>query len=161
MGGPHPRSGVAGRVNVHVRVGGMYRAVPPFGDGPAALVLVTGADNGGRSAAVTLLSPDVQFGTSADILIPAGAGRPYVLLAQSDVFGWVWTTQLDRQVGSVPDTNLDVLSALRDNDQPAGVTAGPPVLTRDDPRWRFKADELVRLHAVTFACVRELVNNGA
>jgi hypothetical protein len=36
---------------------------------PAALVLVTGVDESTQSAAVTLLSPDLEFGANTDIVI--------------------------------------------------------------------------------------------
>jgi hypothetical protein len=46
---------------------------------------------------VTLLSPDMEFGGSADIVIASeDSGLAYTLIAESDVFGYVWCAQLDR-----------------------------------------------------------------
>ncbi|TXI65323.1 hypothetical protein [Mycolicibacterium mageritense] len=141
-----------------IEVGGIYRAVAVDQD-TAALVLVTALDDATESLAVTLLSPDVEFGSSADLLLLSEeTGRPYHLLAESDVFGYVRTTQLDRLIGRVDAQVLEALSALRTGDAVDHPVGGPPVGGRSDPRWGFKLQELERLQGLTADCTRELID---
>lgn len=142
-----------------LEIGGIYRAVAMDRDTPAALVLVTGIDEATQSLIVTLLTPDLEFGTSVDLVLRGEEiGRAYDLLAESDVFGYVWVVQLDRQLGRVPAQLVDALSALRDEDALELTVAGPPVVERSDPRWTFKLQELKRLQSLTADCTRELVD---
>lgn len=142
-----------------VEIGGIYRAVPMDPGTPAALVLVTGIDRATQSLAVTLLSPDLEFGTSVDLVVrPDDTGLTYALLAESDIFGYVWVAQLDRQLGRVDPSVLEALSALRDDGVVDVGIAGPPVVERSDPRWSFKLNELKRLQSLTAHCTRELID---
>lgn len=141
-----------------IEIGGIYRAVAR-GHDTAALVLVTGLDNEAECLAVTLLSPDIEFGSSTDLLLLGEeTGRPYHLLAESDVFGYVRTTQLDRLIGRVGSQVLEALSALRTGDAVDHPVGGPPVVDRSDPRWGFKLQELERLQGLTADCTRELID---
>jgi hypothetical protein len=144
-----------------VEIGGIYRAVAMDRDTPAALVLVTDFDETTQSATVTLLSPDVEFGSSADLVLSGEEiGRTYDLLAESDIFGYMWVVQLDRRVGRVNAQVLEALSALREEDVVGRPVAGPPVLDKSDPRWNFKLLELKRLQRLTTDCTRELIDGG-
>lgn len=144
---------------IDVKLGGIYRAGPMDpGDRPA-LVLVTAVDDTTQSVSVTLLSPDVELGTSSDlILAPGMTGLSYALLAESDIFGYLWFVQLDRALGRVGDAVLRSLAALRDDDVVNHVVAGPPLVEQSDPRWNFKLRELARLQTLTAHCTRELVD---
>lgn len=142
-----------------IEIGGIYRAMPMDPGTAAVLVLVTAVDVATQSLTVTLLSPDLELGTSSDLVLRGEEiGRPYGLLAETDVFGYVWLVQLDRQVGRVDAKVLDALSALRDEDAVDRPVAGPPVVERSDPRWNFKLQELERLRVVTANCTRELID---
>ncbi len=127
---------------------------------PAALVLVTSVDESTQSATVTLLTPDVEFGASADIVIgPEDSGLAYTLLAESDIFGYVWCTQLDRVLARLDSKIVDAVSALRQGDYVGSAVAGPPILERRDPRWNFKLHELARLQNLSADCTRQLLGS--
>ena len=144
-----------------IEIGGVYRAVAMDRDTPAALVLVTDLDQTTQSVNVTLLSPDVEFGSSADLVLSGEEiGRTYDLLAESDIFGYMWVVQLDRRVGRVESQVLDALSALREEDVLDRPVAGPPIVDRSDPRWNFKLHQLKRLQSLTKDCTRELIDGG-
>ena len=144
-----------------IEIGGIYRAVAMDRDTPAALVLVTDFDETTQSVTVTLLSPDVEFGSSTDLVLSGEEfGRTYDLLAESDIFGYTWVVQLDRRIGRVDTQVLEALSALREEDAVDRPVAGPPVVDRSDPRWRFKLHELKRLQSITADCTRELIDGG-
>lgn len=144
-----------------IEIGGIYRAVAMDLETPAALVLVTDFDQATQSLTVTLLSPDVELGSSTDLLISGDEiGRSYDLLAESDLFGYAWVVQLDRRIGRVDAQVLQALSALRQEDAVDRPVAGPPVVDRSDPRWKFKLQELKRLQSLTADCTRELIDGG-
>lgn len=142
-----------------IEIGGIYRAVAMDRDTPSALVLVTAIDDATQSIAVTLLSPDIEFGSSTDLALSgAEIGRTYDLLAESDIFGYAWVVQLDRRVGRVEPSVLRALTALRNDEAIDRPVAGPPVVGRNDPRWNFKLQELKRLQRLTADCTRELID---
>ncbi|GAB3602516.1 hypothetical protein [Microbacterium aureliae] len=142
-----------------IEIGGIYRAVAMDRDTPSALVLVTDFDDATQSLTVTLLSPDIEFGSSTDLLLSGNEiGRTYDLLAESDIFGYAWVVQLDRRVGRVEPSLLTTLIALRAEEAIDRPVAGPPVIGRGDPRWNFKLEELKRLQRLTADCTRELID---
>ncbi|WP_301120938.1 hypothetical protein [Mycolicibacterium fortuitum] len=144
-----------------IEIGGIYRAVAMDRDIPAALVLVTDFDETTQSLTVTLLSPDVELGSSADVVLSGEEiGRTYDLLAESGIFGYVWVVQLDRRIGRVDAHVLEALAALREGDVVDRPVAGPPVVDRSDPRWKFQLQELMRLQSLTADCTRELIDGG-
>jgi len=144
-----------------VEIGGIYRAAAMDRDTAAALVLVTDFDETTQSVTVTLLSPDVEFGSSADLVLSGEEiGRTYDLLAESDIFGYMWVVQLDRRIARVDAQVLEALSALCEEDDVDRPVAGPPVVDRRDPRWNFKLQELKRLQRLTTDCTRELIDGG-
>lgn len=129
-----------------VEIGGIYRAVAADRGAPAALVLVTAIDEATRSASVVLLSPDIQFGSSRDLVLSGQEiGRGYDLLAQCDILGHLRVGQLDRRIGGVDARVAEDLHALRAGEPASRRPAGPPVVERSDPRWAFKVAELNRL----------------
>ena len=143
-----------------IQIGGIYRVVANDRV-TAALVLVTDLDAATGSLTATLLSPDIEFGSSTDlILIEEETGCPYQLLAQSDVFGYLWMTQVDRFIGRVNERVLAALCALRNEDAVDHPVAGPPVLNHSDPRWEFKLQERKRLLGLTAECTGELINGS-
>ena len=146
---------------IDIEIDGIYRAVAMDSDTPSALVLVTDFDDVTQSVTVTLLSPDIEFGSSTDLVLSGGEfGRAYDLLAESDIFGYAWAVQLDRRIGRVDRQVLDALVALREEEAIDRPVAGPPVVGRDDPRWNFKLQELQRLQRLTADCTRELIDGA-
>lgn len=142
-----------------IEIGGIYRAVAMDRDTPSALVLVTDFDATTQSLTVTLLSPDIEFGSSSDLILSREEiGRAYDLLVESDVFGYAWVVQIDRLVGRVDTGVVEALTALREEESVARPVAGPPTIGRSDPRWNFKLQELKRLQGLTADCTRELID---
>ena len=125
-------------------VGGIRR-LAPTGGGRAALVLVaTGWPDG--DVEVVLLSPDVEFGGSQDILLDRGdTGLVYALIAETDVFGYVDPARLGRELARVDVATISAAHALRYGEVADRPAAGPPVWSRADPRWVWKLAELERL----------------
>ena len=144
---------------IDIEVGGVYRAVAPGHDeAAAALVLVTGVDEATQSVEVTLLSPDLEFGSSLDLVLTGDEiGRGYDLLVESDVFGYVWASQLDRWIGRVDAGLLAALGGLRAGGVVGRAVGGPAVVGRSDPRWEFKQQELRRLQILSADCTSALV----
>ena len=146
---------------IEFEIGGIYRAVAMDRDTHSALVLVTDFDDTTQSLTVTLLSPDVEFGSSTDLVLTGEEfSRPYDLIVESDVFGYIWVVQLEHRIGRVEAQVLQALSALRDDNAVDRAMGGPPVVDRSDPRWTFKLHELKRLQSLTADCTRELIDGG-
>lgn len=142
-----------------IEIGGIYRAVAMDRETPAALVLVTDFDEVTQSLTVTLLSPDIEFGSSTDLVLSGTEiGRSYDLLAESDIFGYAWVVQLDRRLGHVDASVIHALAALRYEESIDRLTAGPPVVEQTDPRWSFKLQELNRLQRLTSDCTRQMID---
>ena len=138
--------------------GSIYRIVRR--DGDSALILVTDVDPTTQSVSVSLLSPDIEFGTSADLVLKKKkTGLAYDLLAESDIFGYAWVTQLDRLLGRVDSGIVQSLAALRNDDAVGHPVAGPPVVRRTDPRWNFKLHELKRLQTLTADYTHVLIDS--
>lgn len=144
------------KLNQQKDIGGIFRADPMAPGEPSALVLVTGFVEAIASVAVTLLSPDMELGGCADLVIAReDSGLPYNLIAEADIFGYLGAVQLDHELGRVSERVLAALDSLR-NDDPVGLAvAGPPIIQRSDPRWDFKLSELARLHRLTFVDIDE------
>jgi len=141
-----------------IEMGGIYRVVAMACGIPSVLALVTDFDEVTQSVTVILLSPDIEFGSSADLLLSSDeTGRAYNLLAESDIFGYAWVVQVDRYVGRVGPQVMKVLAVLREGCATTGRLVAPPVVVPDDPRWNFKMRELKRLQAITADCTRELI----
>jgi hypothetical protein len=135
-------------------VGAICRAVPMDGQGDRALVLVVASDPERGMHTVLLLSPDVPLATANDVLLTGSAtGLPYELLAQTDVFGYLWHAQLDSTVARLPEAlSSQLLTRATD------VAAGPALKAERDPRWGYKLAELARIQALTGSCTGQLVD---
>lgn len=140
-------------------VGTIYRASPMDPGSPSALVLVTQTDRRTQAVTVVLLSTDVELGARSDVLLSSDStGLPYALMAQTDVFGYMWVVQLDRLLGVVDAEALAAIQAVRHGDRSSWPLAGPPVTEPGDVRWHFKRHELARLQDLTANCTRQLID---
>jgi hypothetical protein len=125
----------------------------------SSLVLVTQIDDHAQSVTAVLLSVDVELGGSDDLLLqPDATGLPYTLIAQADVFGYLWLVQLDHQLGGVDADVLTAVEEVRNHDYVGWPVAGPPISERGDIRWRFKQNELARLQKLSASCTRQLID---
>lgn len=132
---------------IEVEIATVYRARAVDPDTASALVVVTGVDDATQSVAVTLLSPDLEFGSSTDLVVSgARIGRSYDLLAQSDIFGYVQAAQLDRRIGHV---GRDLCEALGAPTRSSSRRWPDRRYCGDDPRWAFTLRALARLQRLT------------
>jgi hypothetical protein len=142
-----------------VAVGQIRRALPMDPGSPPALILVIGTDVAPSTVTVALLSPDIELATDRDMMLDqADTGLPYALLAQSDVFGYIWAVQLDAWLADAPTAVVDAIAQSASGGASGHITpAGSPVLSGEDPRWRFKEAELARLTALSTECTEQLL----
>lgn len=111
---------------MHPAIGGIYRARRHAGS-RQVLVLVHDAEEATQELAVTLLSPDVELGSSTDLLLDRrDTGLTYQLLAEPSLFAYLPASQLGRRLGQVPERVLEALAALRNDDPVDHPVAGPP-----------------------------------
>jgi hypothetical protein len=143
-------------------IGGIFRAVSMDHDGHPAVIAVIDAEEEVRAATVVLLSGDTELGGDRDLLLaPSDTGLPYEVLAQSDMFGYVWLVQLERQLGRIDGAVVEQLKMLQEQELDGlspDLRSGPPIVSRADVRWRFKQDELARLQVLTGACTKQLID---
>jgi hypothetical protein len=159
---PDPRDATGVTAPNGTSVGGIYRAVAMDHDQRPCLVIVTDTDESVRSATVVLLSPEVEMGGDRDLLLaPERTGLAYEVIAQAEIFGYVWLVQLGKKVGRVDTQTLAQLAELQ-NPEPAlleiDLRSGPPIVARSDVRWRFKLAELARLQGLSGPCTRQMID---
>lgn len=142
------------------RPGEIRKALPMDPGAPPALVLVMGVDGAEQAHPVVLLTPDLPLGGDRDLTLwPEDTGLPYTVAAQSDVFAYLWTVQLEPPIGTVGESVLAAVAELQ-RPEPEPHTpdrrTGPPIVSPADPRWAHKEQELARLTAVAGDCARQL-----
>jgi len=144
------------------RPGEIRKVLPMDLGAPPALVLVMGVAGSELAHPVVLLTPDLALGGDRDLALwPEDTGLPYAVAAQADVFGYVWTVQLEPPIGVVSEPVLAAIAGLQrpDPEPPApDQRAGPPIVSPADPRWAYKEQELARLTAVAGDCAHQLVD---
>lgn len=97
-------------------------------------------------AAVCLLTNEVEFATSADVLVMAEeSGFVCDVLVHTDLVTTVYTSQLDEPVGRLPENFRDLLSLTPDL---SGYSdrVGFPLSVPWDARRGWKKSELKNLH---------------
>lgn len=120
------------------------------------VVLVASSDEAGITT-VLLASNMIDQATDVDLLVRSEeSGAPYDLMVQAELYGPVFREQLDRLVGRCsPETTAAISSALRtDGESLAGLETGTPLGGVDDPRRRFKEEELGELLPIIATCRR-------
>lgn len=158
----HPAPSRRQAVQQRPKPGDIFRALPMDGAGTPALVLVTASTPHTEAHSVVLLSPDTGLGGDRDLLLwQDDTGLPYALLAETDVFGYLWTVQLDRRLGVVTSDVLQTVAHMQSPEPDCpdpDRRAGPPALTPRDPRWQFKPAELARLTQLSGECTKQLID---
>lgn len=130
-----------------VEIGEIYRVVrEPY---PSVLILAAGYHADEDVVVAHLLSPDVEFASSNDLVLDeTDTGLKYKLLLFSNLFEYISASRCTEKVGAVDENIIGMLSAIKNNEWFDREPAGPPIHDRDDPRWNFQLRELERLVAV-------------
>ena len=126
------------------------------------VVLVTASDENGVRQ-VLLASNALDQATDLDLVVQsAESGAQYDLMIQTELYGPVFVEQLDRLVGRCGSAATEAIrSALpTDGDSLHGWSAGIPLGGPDDPRRRFKEDELLELREIVATCRRWLLGEA-
>ena len=115
-------------------------------------VLVVNVDSQGSACEVLLLHSEIELATEFDIILDRTETKaPYVLVAQTDVRGIVWTFDLEAAVGRVAkatDRFLLTNSQYPSDSEMRGVTLAGPL----DIRWQFKRREGEILAEISESC---------
>lgn len=120
------------------------------GTAEPCLVLVTGTEDPRACATVMVLSPDIEMGTDADLLLSREiSGLSYDLVALPDVTGPAWFVQLGPVLGVVGVSNADL--------PPAGIA----LRDERDSRWAWKESRLDALVSLTAECRYQLLDGEA
>lgn len=149
---------------------GDLRTVRPL-DGAATgvrLALVLSVDSARDFAEVMLVHTAPELACEADaIVVPELASTSYEVVIETDVRGVVWTWQLGRTAGHVPENVLPSLGPVAASTLPNGkasettvITAGTPIAGPADPRWSFKKSEGEELRLLARDCTEALLDEG-
>lgn len=118
-----------------------------FGAAPSRIVLVESVDRDLAVALVTVLSPEVDMASDADVLVArTESGLSYDLIALPDVSGPAWFVQFGPVLGRIK-VGVDDLP-----------TVGISLRDELDARWRWKEDELDAFVALTAECRYQLLD---
>lgn len=118
-------------------------------------VLVVDVDSKGSACEVLLLHSDVELATEFDIVLNRSeTNAPYILVAQTDVRGLVWTFDLESAVGRVSHA-MDRFSLTHpphsSDSELRGVALAGPL----DIRWQFKRREGEILAEISESCTAD------
>ena len=139
-------------------------AVVETPDGSARRVVLVATSDEVGICTVLLASNMLDQATDIDVLVRSEeSGAPYDLMLQAELYGPVFREQLDRLVGQcAPDATSAITLALRtDGESLAGRETGTPLGGLDDPRRRFKEEELGELLPIVSTCRRWLMGDLA
>lgn len=116
-----------------------------------------------RFAEVMLVHPHVELAANSDLIVSSEHSTlPYRIVAQASSVGVVWTHQLGALVGKLDEEALEALGdvAVGQRFEREGLTTGPPLRGRFDPRWDFKAREGDTIRALAADCTAALLYDG-
>ena len=118
-------------------------------------VLVVHVDSQGSACEVLLLHSEIELATEFDIILDRTETKaPYVLVAQTDVRGIVWTFDLEDAVGRVAkatDRFWLTNSQNASDSEVRGITLAGPL----DIRWQFKRREGEILAEISESCTAD------
>ena len=139
--------------------------MPGAGLIPERMVLVLRMDSHQQSrfAEIMLVHPHIELAANSDLVVsPEHSTLPYWIVAQADTRGVVWKHQLGPLVGKLEDLALEALGdvAVGQPFEQEGLTTGPPLRGRLDPRWDFKAREGDTVRTLAADCTSTLLYEG-
>lgn len=125
------------------------------------LILVVSVDQARSFARCILLDSEVDVSTDLDLFLSANvSGLPFDMIAQSDLDGPIWFSQLGEPLGHVEERLVEALVDFQHDrfrsefDGLRGLPMSGPL----DPRWLRKERELVDLHSLTNGCLMFLLD---
>lgn len=123
-------------------------------------VLVVSIDSSEGMCEVLLLHNIVEYTTDFDILISrAESGLPYVLIAQLDIRGVVWTIDLGKALCRLSDDlgRFSIAAAANEDLRTGrGVRLSGPL----DPRWQFKREEGQAMAEIAESCTAAMLSGN-
>lgn len=120
----------------------------------ARIVAVLAVGTGTETVTVQLATNETEQATDLDLIVPAHhAGAPFALAVQAEVYGPLFAGQLGVKIGKLGEAEVRALSGalLSDGESLDGFPTGLPLAGLNDPRRRFKAQELAELSALVEA----------
>ncbi len=114
-------------------------------------------------AEVMLVHPHIELAANSDLIIsPEHSTLPYWIVGQADTRGVVWRHQLGALIGKLEDVALEALGnvAVGQPFEQEGLTIGPPLRGRFDPRWDFKRQEGEAVRTLAADCTSTLLYDG-
>jgi len=147
-------------------VRGDVRQVDPVvtGSGDRRLALVLRIDSEREAAEIMLVHPYEEMATSADVIVaPASTSLAYTIVAETDIRGVVWLTQLGRSAGRLLEDALQQVGLVAANDPGA---AGPGLRGQRlagplDARWDFKLSEVEQIQELAGDCTAHLLEDAS
>lgn len=116
-----------------------------------------------RFAEVMLLHPHDELAANSDLIVsPEHSTLPYRIVAQASSVGVVWTHQLGALIGQLDEEALEALGdvAVGEPFERDGLTTGPPLRGRFDPRWDFKSREGDVIRTLAADCTAAVLYEG-
>lgn len=124
--------------------------------GPRQMAVVTWVDPEEQIIGVVLVSNELEQATDLDVVVTGEEARaPFDLLLEAELYGPIFTEQVVGRVGRVARPVVDALnsSISTDGESVQGYQGGPPLAGADDPRRRFKSEQLPTLRHLTRAAM--------
>ena len=116
-----------------------------------------------RFAEVMLVHPHVELAASSDLIVaPGHSTLSYRIVAQASSVGVIWTHQLGALIGKLDEEALEALGdvAVGEPFEREGLTTGPPLRGRLDPRWDFKSREGDVIRKLAADCTSAVLYEG-
>jgi hypothetical protein len=146
----HPSDGLPSELSI-AHANGQRRQ----GGQLARVVAVVTRDESNKTVVVQLATNETENATDFDLIVNMGeAGVPFALAIQSELYGPLFSDQLDGVIGMLGDRELHAVAnaLLTDGESLEGLLTGAPLGAAEDPRRAFKEHELDDLESLTSAC---------
>jgi len=136
-------------------MGDLAIAVAGEGRLPRRVVAVVGLDESTKTLVVHLTTNVVESATDLDLIVEkAESGPPCDLVLQGELYGPVFTEQLQDTVGRIEESYRSAISqaVITDGESLIEFHTGLPLGSPGDPRRRFKERELDDLEGLVEEC---------
>jgi hypothetical protein len=119
------------------------------------IVAVLEHDESTRTVGIQLATNEIEQATDLDLIAePTDTGAPFALAIQSELYGPLFTEQLQGIVGRITDEQRQATAGalLTDGESLDADRTGAPLSGPDDPRREFKERELDELDQLVAEC---------